>query len=368
MIPLSMTAYQHQSQRETRSSVAFRTAELKRLAEVLCVSVDSLHEGRNTVLAGGRSVRIDVAEGTVSSMGYMLFPDEMKSMARTPILGFLERYFLQLDYPHVDRPQNRMLREDRVKFEVGSPSTVVTLPTDCSFSYGNEKKRYWATWSRDDKVLLSVSFPANHELISGENKIETEHFVETDVRASQPAEALPVKAELLTPTLQKSYYIQRGSTYLNKLITSDLYYQQKDSLFELIASETHPLESAANMMLSANGQTKVNLKVKQLMYGYKKKFYDVPLDNWITYCRNNGCELYFGVESFEQGMVKATVFAVNQAENYNHVLFVNIPLKVIGSGEGDIEAQLETFIPMHNVVNMFAKFPKKSNKQPKIYE
>ena len=160
------------------SSVRYRTAELKRLSEVLQVQIDSIHEGENTISVGDRLVRIQLNEGMVSSMGYVLFPDELKAMAHTPILNFLERYFLELDYPQADRPRNKMLHEDRFKFEVGTPATVATLQTDCAFSYSYENNRYVATWSRDGQPILSVSFPANHELISGENKIDAENFVE----------------------------------------------------------------------------------------------------------------------------------------------------------------------------------------------
>ena len=351
-----------------KSSVRYRTAELKRLSEALQVQADSIHEGVNVIYVGNRLVRIQKNDGMVSFMGYILFSDEMKAMAHTPILNFLERYFLQLDYPQTDRPQNKMLREDRVKFEVGSPEKVATLQKDCSFSYSFEHNRYIATWSHDGQPVLSVSFPANHELISGENKIDSENYVEEDIRASQPGPSIPVNKELLTSTIQKNYFIKPGGTYLKKQLTSDLYYQQTDSIFSLIFNESHPLESAANMMLSSDNPLSFNLKIKQVMYGYKKKFFDAPLRNWIAYCQNNGCELYFGVESLDQEMIRVSVIAVNDAEKYNHVLFVMIPLKAISQGFGDIEAQLETFIPMQNVTNLFEKYKKDNNKQPKIFE
>ena len=351
-----------------KAQLQYRTNELNRLTQALQLNPDSMLEGQNNLLVNGRLIRAQVDNGVLNSLGYCLFSDDLKTMAHTPILNFLERYFLQLDHPEKDRPANRMLREDRFVFNKGSLASIATIQQDDGFSFGYEHKYYWATWTRNGQELLSVSFPANHELISGEAKIEAEKNVETDIRVSQLGPTKPVNKEMLTSTLQKDYYVKQGSTYLSKLLTSNLYYQQSDSTFSLICNESHPLESAANMMLSPDSQAAFNLKVKQIMYGFKKKFFDVPLYNWIAYCVNNGCELYFGVESFEREVIRASVFAVNIAENYNHVLFVNIPLKIIGQGSGDIEAQLETFVPMHNVLNMFAKYKKKTNKQTKIYE
>ena len=347
---------------------SFRSAELQRLVTILCVETDSLKEGVNSCMAGGRQVKLVKNHGQVTFVGYDLFSDELKAAARTPILNFLERYFLQLDYPTTDRPAARMMREDRFHFDTGSLATVATLRADDAFSYGFENKRYVATWSREGLPVLSVSFPAEHELISGENKKEAELNVENDIRQAPMDGVPPVNEAVLSPTVQNDYLVKRGSTYMRDLLTSDLYYQRRDSTLMLICDTNHPLESAANLMLSPEGGAGFTLKMKQVLYGYKKKLYDVPLSNWIAYCLKGGCELYFGAESIDDKEIKATVIAVNVAENFNHVLFVNIPLSVIEQGKGEIAAHLESFIPMHNVQNLFAKYRTVKNKQPKIYE
>ena len=350
-----------------KGQVAYRSMEVERLAKTLKVNADSLHEGQNSFMVNDRRIWVRFNGNTVSSIGYSLFSDDLKFAANTPILDFLERYFLSLDYPEADRPSARKIREERFKFEVGSMATISDIRTDDSFSYGYEKNRYTATWTREGHPLLSVSFPANHELISGENKIENEKHVEMDILSARIYDVEPVNEELLTPTMQKDYYVKKGSTYLNKKLTSDLYYQRHDSIFTLLADDVHPLESSANLMLSLESLMDCKLKIKQVMYGYKKKYFDAPLRNWIAYCRNNGCELYFGVESFDEKMILATIFAVNVAENYNHMLYVQIPQSVISAGTGDIESRLQTFVPMHNVTNLFAKYDHNKKKIPIKY-
>ena len=94
---------------------------------------------------------------------------------------------------------------------------------------------------------------------------------------------------------------------------------------------------------------------------------NIILKQWIAYCIQSGCELFFGVEAYESDNIKASIIAVNEAEGYNHVLFVDIPISIIGSPSGEISATLETFIPMHNVMGLFAKFRENKIKQSKIY-
>lgn len=352
-----------------REKLQYRNSELNRLSQTLHLHPDSLSEGMNYLVINGRQIKAQIDNGVLIFLGYCLFSNELKSMAHTPIFNFLERYFLQLDHPEKDRPLNKVLKEDRFVFNKGSVASVAQIKQDDSFSFGDENKRYWATWTRDGQEFLSVSFPANHELISGENKVESEINVEADILAAHVDSVIPVNESVLITTHQKGYYIKKGSTYLNGRLISDLYYQryQGHDSPKLIADESHPLESASNLMLSLELQNDCSLKIKQILYGYKKKTFEVPLRNWLAYCKNSGCQLYWGVESFDNNIIKATIVAVNEAENYNHILFVNIPVSVIISGSGSIEARLDSFIPMHNVTNIFGKY-RNLPKQPKIFE
>ena len=346
----------------------FRSQKLQKLAAALRLNADSLREGQNLLTVNNRQVKVTVVGGQVTTLGYHLFTDELKAVAATPILTFLERYFLQMDYPEADRPTDRMLREDRFQFKTGSRATVAKLRPDDAFSFNYELRKYVATWTRDNLPLLTVSFPANHELISGENKIESERNFAADVLHAVVQPLSAVDASVLTPTLQNDFYIKKGGNYMNENIVADLYYQKSPAGFSLLQNVSHPLESAGNMAMEASISTGYNLKVTQVMYGYKKQQYDIPLSKWIAYCRSQGCDLYYGIESMTADMVKMTIFAVNAAENYNHLLFVNVPLSVIDRRQGDIQARLETFIPMHNVTNIMAKYRKNKNIERKLYE
>ncbi len=347
----------------------FRSLKLKHLVSALHLNIDTLHDGINTLQLNNRPIRVKLFKQQVVSVGYELFPEELKAAAKTPIMDFLERYFLLLDYPEADRPRDRMMREDRFKFEKGNLSTVASLRSDDAFSFNYQLRRYEATWSRDGQPLLSVSFPAEHELLCGENKIETENNVEVDIITTNTDTAQPVNENYLSKTAHNdNYYVKKGSSYLHEQLTSTLYYQREEGSYKLLSDVSHPLESAANLMLSPATQSDCQLRIHQLLYGNKRKDFEVPLRNWISYCLNNGCELYFGPESLTGDAVKASVIAVNNAENYNHVLFVNIPLSTIEQGKGVIEGRLETFIPMHNVRDIFAKYKKNKKVQPKIYQ
>lgn len=239
-----------------------------------------------------------------------------------------------------------MIRDDQFKFLNGSLSSVDNILLTDGFSYNYDNRHYIATWNRKDSTLLSVSFPVEYELISGENKIEAEDNLPSDIRNT--------KVEIPTgkPVVKKDHYLSKD--FSNRLYLSR---------GELVLSEKHPLESAANMMLSLQTEGNFNVNITQLSYGFKKTTFEVPLKQWIAFCQDHGCELYFGVEKLtNKNEVECVVMAVNEAENYNHVLTATISSDILEPKSGTIEARLYPYVPMHNVLTMFASYHKSNPK------
>lgn len=323
----------------------FRTPELERLAIVLSLDVQILKEGYNHSTAQGLQLNVHVKDKTIDHIGLLLFSDELRILGNSPVFDFLERYFLQLKYPPMVKTVSNMLRDDEFKFITGSISSVDYIRITDDFSFSNDRNKYVATWTRDGKPLLSVSFPVEYELISGENKIEAEENLLSDIKNTQMLKSID-------DTTRNEYYI-------DKCFSNRLYLLQG----QLVSDIKHPIESVANMMLSTNTIGKYQLNVTQISYGFQKKNFQVPLQQWISFCQTNGCQLYFGVdEAGMNGEVCAVVLAVNQAENYNHVLMISVPSDTIRNRQGTIDARLYPYVPTHNVMNMFGNYRKSNPK------
>ena len=328
------------------AKISFRTAELERLANVLALDINQLSNGYNHPTADGVRLTVHQTDNTIDHIGLYLFSDEIRFMGKSPIFDFLERYFLQLKYPPQIKSMQNMIRDDEFKFLTGNLETVDDLlPTD-AFSYNYDNYLYQANWNRADKTLLSVSFPVEYELISGENKIEAEDNLLADIRST--IVAIPAEE----PVVRKGHYLSDD-------ITNCIYLSNG----KLVSSSLHPAESAANMMLSLQTEGNYTIRLNQISYGFKKTVFDVPLKQWIAFCEDHDCELYFGIEDIkDSGEVSCVVIAVNTAENYNHVLTAQISPSVLEAKSGIIEARLYPYVPTHNVLNMFAAYRKSNPK------
>lgn len=324
----------------------FRTAELERLAKVLNLETDQLQDGYSHPTAKGLMLTVHLADNTIDQIGLQLFADELRQIGNSPVFDFLERYFLQLKYPPQGKSMSNMLRDDQFRFIVGNIETINKLkPTDM-FSFNYDNHLYEVTWTRQNKKLLAVSFPVEYELISGENKIEAEDNLKSDICNTQ----------IVTP---KEGPVLKKDKYISDLITNKLYTLKG----ELVLSKRYPAESAANIMLSLHSSGNYLLNINQIAYGFRKITFDIPLKQWISFCLNHGCELYFGVDKVSaSGDIDCVVIAVNQQENYNHVLTATITTNAIDSKQGTIEARLYPYVPTHNVQNMFAAYKKSNHK------
>lgn len=325
----------------------FRTAELERLAKVMGIDKQTFSDGYSNVLAKNHWLTIHTSNANVDHIGLRLFADDIRKMDHSPVFDFLERYFLQLQFPREEKTAALMARDDEFRFECGSLQTLSELkPTD-EFGYRCDNHRYTATWSRENRMLLSVSFPVEYQLMSGENKIEAENRILDDISKT---------AIVHTPDVLN---MQSNDHYIVENCTNRLYFVGK----RLIAGSRYPAETAANMMLSTEIPGNVRLKLTQIAYGFRKTTVDVDLKQWITFCRNNRCQLFVGIDRVDDnGNVDVVVLAVNKTENYNHVLTVSIPADAIGTQQGTIEARLYSYVPTQNIRNLFGDYRKSNPK------
>ena len=139
------------------AQVAYRTADLKRLAAVLTLDEDSFtDDGYHYLTADRQRVVVGVKGGVVCHIGLQLFKEEVRSIDNPPVFEFLERYFLQLTYPPQAKTKASMVQDDQFRFLTGSLQTVKSLlPTD-DFSCALDHNSYRARWSRNGKDLLEV--------------------------------------------------------------------------------------------------------------------------------------------------------------------------------------------------------------------
>lgn len=357
-------------QADNDSVTRFRTETLFQLAQSLRLSPDSVPEGFSCKTIDGNCISLIKEDQMITHIGYHLFSEESHSTSRSDVLSFIERIILQLMYPGF-KTKEWLLRDYKMKFEKGGISDVKRIHSADEFSLSIQGgKNAVAIWSRNGRSFLEFSFPMEYGLLSSEDKVEAEANFSNDVLKSviQEETVHPQTVDMLTKTIQNDFFTKKGNYYIDKRINSDTYYKLVDGAPSLLLDVTYPAESSANMMLDMSTGGDYRLNFKQILYGYKHKQFQTSLRQWLSFCQIQGCKLYFGIEKILSTGVRASVIAVNELAGYNHVMFVKIPFRVIDDKKGEIEAQIHTYVPMHNVTDLFGSYKKRKNKGSKIFE
>ena len=342
----------------SEAAVTYRTTELQRLARIVGVSEESLVPGANYIK--GYTVMVDEYM-TVRHVGMTLFSEEIKQMSNSPVLEFVERYFLQLFHPVPNSTAALMMHSDGITFPKGNWQDIKKINKTTPFTLDYQLMRYTLSWKAKG-VNLSISFPGKYQLIVGENLVQAEEHLPEDISHTICLRHKEEAISEMTSTSMKDYYIKRGGWYNTETLNATTYFKKNGSSFTPVVDINFIEESVADILLCPAAAESFMVDITMRGYGYKNTQFTVPLHQWIDYCEQKGCNIYCGIESVDTQEVKATVIAINQTLNFNHLLTVTVPLTTIDNGKGTINAKLDAFIPTHNIINLNSKY-KKSNRK-----
>lgn len=327
--------------------------------------LSSVCPGKNMILSTD-------SKGAINHVGIKLFDRRIIADYPSPVYLFVERYLLWALLMKDESAIKERLKEDRVLFRFGMKLTDKIYPNlkqslreikqDQSFIITTDNSKYAVTWLEDHRPILSISFPIQYELIWGMNKKEAESLFQEDLKGflskerALPAEEAPTELSLI----QDSCYRSEGDFYGLEDITSYRYYTRgADHAYTLIYDRANPAESVANLF-TANPDPRIRIEITQRMYGGKRELFTAPLTDFLSFCRENGCEIFVGIERLEEYSVAGTAIMVNRSLGYNHILYFNVDMRMWDHpGSYPVTAQLYAFVPMHNVSSLYGDSNKK---------
>lgn len=319
---------------------------------------DTLNNNQNLVLDyQGKRIRVRTnGLGDVSHIGYKLFHDDVLGFYDSFVFfDFLERYFLELDLRLDKRSPAERMDLDKVDCQ-GNVSLLGKITENTPFTLDFlERRRYKISWTIG-KQTLSLTIPADCQLLLGADAIELEEIFKRDV-CRIPAKLPDYSQKKWTDTSVSAdggWMIANSGSYLSDEIRSDIYLQKKKGSYQVVTDPNKVIQSVKNILLTGASAKPLPMHLKIDQYGYKSSEIDITLQQFLEYCRKEECVLYVGIKKSGKDLVTATLFAVNNSLAYNHVLSVSFPLDILsGNTNQAIQAVLYAYIPLQNVTEKF---------------
>jgi len=317
----------------------------------------------------GKKVRVKTGgDGAIANIGYYLFNDDIySSIGNTFVLDFLERYILELDLAIDGKSKVQRMSVDNVTIIEGDISLLHQINANSSFSINHLSKRmYKVTWQLNTGIL-TLSFPADCQLIFGADIIELEDNLIKDITKVIPK----VKTDFLFDVEGKKVSRAdnvikiQGEQYLISAINNTIYVKEVNGRRMLLCDEKVPTKSVSNIVLTGIFKRLIPVTLKVNCYGYQKKYLDVTLQQIIDYCLSQNSKLFFGIKKNLHDKITGTLFVLNEQLGFNHVLSVEFPKGILKGSDEKVTGSLMPYIPINQINDSF--FSRSKDKEYEKY-
>lgn len=307
----------------------------------------------------------EARDGVTVQLGARLFSQGVRDAYDPVIISFVERLWVELLLRKTTASQASLLKEYGVRlvlggYPLGSGSfrqltqalDVINSINSLTLTTGGNEIDMFMRDAADNS--LHIYIPANRDLLFPYDKKEHEEFLIKDLLTNRSGykQTLPESAEF-TKT-NNGLLTTGGECYMIDSLRNDIFFGNDK---RIVFSSAYPEESMRNMMMGAVDAQKVAgiyLDVTPHTYNRDIKTFRTSMSGFLGYVQKQGFRFYTGSVGHDGEHCQCLLVMFHPVYNYLHMLSVRFtPGQLEQTGERVLKADLSTFIPQHNIKNLF---------------
>ena len=304
--------------------------------------------------------------GVTIQLGARLFSTALRKEYDPVIISFIERLWVELLLRKTTASQSSLLKEYGVRivlggYPLGSGSfkqlsqALDVINSLASFSITTGGNEIDVFMKDQAGTTLHIYIPASRDLLFQYDKKEHEERFIRDITESTVYYKQNVP-ELIDPTLTSNGLIATGGEcYMIDSLRNDVFWTKNNKI--LWDAKSFPEESMRNILMGAAETGRlagIILDVTPHTYNKEIKKFKIQLNLFLGYIQQQGFRLYTGNMGRNGDKCQCLLAMYHPVYNYLHLLSVSFtPAQLESAGETVIKADLSTFIPQHNIKNLF---------------
>lgn len=304
--------------------------------------------------------------GVTIQLGARLFSTALRKEYDPVIISFIERLWVELLLRKTTVSQSSLLKEYGVRivlggYPLGSGSfkqlsqALDVINSLASFSITTGGNEIDVFMKDQAGTTLHIYIPASRDLLFQYDKKEHEERFIRDITESTVYYKQNVP-ELIDPTLTANGLIATGGEcYMIDSLRNDVFWTKNNKI--LWDAKSFPEESMRNILMGAAETGRlagIILDVTPHTYNKEIKKFKIQLNHFLGYIQQQGFRLYTGNMGRNGDKCQCLLAMYHPVYNYLHLLSVSFtPSQLESDGETVIKANLSTFIPQHNIKNLF---------------
>ena len=339
---------------------------IARMIESMPMKVPQSGQFRCPELSGTVMFYAQSENGITEQLGALLFSDAIRKSYDPVIISFVERLWLELLLRKTTSSQNSLLKEYGVRivlsgYPLGSGSfnnldkalDVINALSSFQITTGGNEIDMFMRDTTD--VTLHFYIPASRDLLFPFDKKEHEERLIRDLNANKVTYRQSQPESTVFARTDNGLLAVGGDCYMIDSLRNDVFYTADRKI--LWDPQNYPEESMRNILMGAAAPGHllgITLNVTPHTYNRDIKKFKIPMNLLLGYLQQQGFRFYTGDMGRDGDRCQCLLAMFHPTYNYLHILSVSFtPEQLNGNAEVTLKADLSTFIPQHNIKNLF---------------
>lgn len=309
----------------------------------------------------------EAKDGITEQLGARLFSQGIRDSYDPVIISFVERLWVELLLRKTTGSQTDLLKEYGVRmvlngYPLGTGSfsqldqalDVINSLASVSITTGGNEIDMFMRDSHD--ATLHIYIPASRDLLFPYDKKEHEERLIQELKANGISyrQSLP-ESTVFTRTDNDNILAVGGDCYMIDSLRNDVFFTRDRKL--LWDPDVYPEESMRNILMGAAAPGHllgITLNITPHTYDRGIKKFKIPMNLFLGYLQQQGFRFYTGSLGRDGERCQCLLAVFHPVYNYLHILSLSFtPEQLEANAEVTLKADLSTFIPQHNIKNLF---------------
>jgi len=237
--------------------------------------------------------------------------------------------------------------------------------------------------------MVEVGMPIEYELLQNSSRRQLERTFVNNLSTHLPpadgSNSMTADADSLKIYGTEGLFVIEGPSFMFPYLNQNTYYelktvvQQSDTIIDgqvisreredvlpvAVASEQHPAETLANLLLTGgNGMPDAMVNLDIHLSDYRREHLTVPVSKLRSFLVQEGCQLYFATTLTTPDSIRGMLLATNDALHYNHLLSVSMPVGQLLPQTPELQTHMYLFIPTIDKSKLFSTAPLRKTGAP----
>ena len=308
----------------------------------------------------------EAKDGITEQLGARLFSQGIRDSYDPVIISFVERLWVELLLRKTTGSQTDLLKEYGVRmvlngYPLGTGSfsqldqalDVINSLASVSITTGGNEIDMFMRDSHD--ATLHIYIPASRDLLFQFDKKEHEERLINELASNRSTYRQSLPESNSFSRTDNGLLAIGGDCYMIDSLRNDVFYTSDRKL--LWDPAQYPEESMRNILMGAAAPGHllgITLNVTPHTYNREIKKFKIPMNLLLGYLQQQGFRFYTGDMGRDGDRCQCLLAMFHPVYNYLHILSLSFtPEQLNGNSEVTLKADLSTFIPQHNIKNLF---------------